>query len=239
MVMKKIVAGCIAGISVLCAVMLRASDLELTCLRAERAFRYGEWAQTAALTELALDEKPDSARLYARAIVAEDMLGDTVRSTSILERAMAHGVALDSVVDAVRADAFVIGEARVYDRFLLRTRSRMPWLARAIDARLLDYYAFRGDGERVVRLASSMLRGLPDSMRYLSLLARGHDLCGDISQADAVRRRILAIDPDNLEALRALGCSLMQQGDRTQAHTLLERARQLEPTPYIDQMLLK
>ncbi len=214
-----------------------AADLGLTCVRAERAFRYGEWAQAAALTELALDERPDSARLYARAIVAEGMLADTVRSAALLERAMAHGVALDSVVDAVRADAFGIGEAHIYDSFLLRARRQMPWLARAIDARLLDYYAMRGDGERVVELATAMLTGLPESTRYLDLLARGYDMQGLDAEADATRRRLLDVDPDNLDALRALGCSLMRQGRRDDALPLLRRAQAIHPTPYIDNML--
>lgn len=220
-----------------CILAAYADDTDLTCRRSERAMHYGEWAQAAALTGLALDARPDSAALYARAIVADDMLGDTTRCDALLESAMAHGVALDSVVDAVRRDAFAIGQARIYDRFLTRTRRRMPWLSRAIDARLLDYYAMRGDGDRTVELATAMLRGLPDSTRYLTLLARGYDMQGDPEAADNTRRRILDIDPDNLEALRALGCSLARQGHGDEARTILVRAQDLSPTPYIDKIL--
>lgn len=219
------------------AVAVPAADLELTCRRADRAFAYGEWSQAMALTRIALDIRPDSAALYARGIVAADMLADSVAGMAMLEQAMAHGVALDDVVGAVRSEAFGIGHAGIYDSFLRRTRTGMPWMARAIDARRLDYYLLRGDGERVVQLASAMLEGLPGSVRYMEALAKGYDLEGRTDSADAVRRSILEADPTNVEALRALGCSLMQQGHTVEARPLLERAQRLDPTPYIEKLL--
>ena len=214
-----------------------APDYTLTERRAERSFGFGEWAQAGALYELMLDERPDRAPVYARAIVAASLQCDTTRSVQLLERAMAHGVPLDSVVDGVRASAFGAGEASVYADFLLRTRARMPWIARAIDARLLHYYDMRGDGPQIVALAETMLNGLPDSPRYLALLARGHMLQGHEAEAEAAWRRILQADPHNLEALRALGCRLMAGGHTAEARTLLERAQAIEPTPYIQSLL--
>lgn len=210
---------------------------ERTAVRAERSFGFGEWAQAEALYELLLDERPDTAPVYARAIVAASLAGDTVRATSLLERAMAHAVPLDSVVEGVRAAAFGAGEAAVYADFLHRTRSRMPWMARAIDARLLDYYDFRADGAEIVRLAEAMLAGLPDSARYLKLLARGHMLQGDTARAEEAWRRLLKAHPDNLDALRALGCMLASDGRTDEARPLLQRAQDIEPTPYIENLL--
>ncbi|MDE6269800.1 MAG: hypothetical protein K2M12_02960 [Muribaculaceae bacterium] len=224
-----VLAGCAAGV--------RAADFELTCRRSERAFDYGEWAQAAALSQIAIDMRPDSAALYARGIVAYDMMADTTAGVALLENAMAHGVALDDVVGAVRNEAFAIGHADIYDSFLQRTRARMPWMARAIDARRLDHYMLRGDGERVVLLAGSMLEGLPGNVHYMSLLARGYDMQGLTARADETRRRILEAEPDNVEALRALGCSLLHQGHRAEARRLLEHAQRLAPTPYIEKLL--
>ena len=145
----------------LAAATAAAADYGLTARRADRNFAFGEWAQAGALYELMLDERPDSAGVYSRAIVAASMLGDSARCASLLERAMAHSVALDSVVEGVRAAAYGAGHASVYADFLHLARTRMPWLARAMDARLLDYYDSRSDGPEIVRLAEAMLAGLP------------------------------------------------------------------------------
>lgn len=225
-------------VAAVCSAAAAATDgYSATARRADRNFDFQEWAQAGALYELMLDERPDSAGVYSRAIVAAAMLGDTLRSTALLERAMAHSVALDSVVDGVRRNAFAIGHAGVYADFLNRTRARMPWMARALDARLLDYYSFRNDGARMVQLSEAMLRGLPDSERYLALLAEGHLLQGHTAEAEATWRRLLDAHPGNLGALRSLGTLLMQQGRTDEGRLLLSRAHEIEPTPYTDQLL--
>ncbi|MDE6136181.1 MAG: hypothetical protein K2F97_01750 [Muribaculaceae bacterium] len=219
------------------AIAASGADYTLTERRAERNFAYGEWAQAEALYELMLDERPDTAPVYARAIVASTMMGDTLRCADLLERAMAHSVPLDSVVEGVRRAAFGAGRADAYVDFLQRTRLRMPWMARALDARLLDYYDKRSDGPEIVRLAGEMLRGLPDSTRYLSLLARGHMLQGHGPEAEAAWCRILTLEPDNVDALRSLGLRLLATGRDAEGRPLLERAQALSPTPYIENML--
>ena len=223
--------------SLLCCICATAADPGLTATRADRAFGFGEWAQAEALYELVLHERPDSAPVYARAIVAASLQPDTLRAVELLERAMAHGVALDSVTSGVRRAAMSCGHTAVYADFLKRTRRQMPYMARAIDARLLDYYEFRNDGPQIVRLATEMLRGLPDSARYLSALARGLTLCGDSDGAETAWRRVLDVDPDNVEALRALGLMLRAAGRAAEAHPLLERAQALSPSPYLEKLL--
>lgn len=220
-------------IAVFVALAATAADYGLTERRADRNFGFGEWAQAEALYELMLDERPGEAPVYARAIVASAMMGDTVRCATLLERAMAHSVPLDSVVEGVRSASFGAGEGGVYAAFLRRTRHQMPWMARALDARLLDYYDTRSDGPEIVRLAEEMLRGLPDSTRYLALLARGHILQGHGAEAEAAWSRILAIEPDNIDGLRALGLRLLSTGRAAEGRPLLERAQSLHPTPYI------
>lgn len=232
MKLKLLLAACAAS-----AISAAAAGFDTTARRADRNFDFQEWAQAGALYELMLDERPDSAAVYSRAIVAASMLDDTLRSTALLERAMAHSVALDSVVDGVRRTAFAIGHAGVYADFLHRTRAQMPWMARALDARLLDYYAFRNDGERMVQLSEAMLSGLPDSERYLAQLARGHLLQGHTAEAEAAWRRLLDAHPDNLDALRSLGTLLMQQGRTDEGRALLRRVHDIAPTPYTDQLL--
>lgn len=214
-----------------------ASDYDLTAVRAARSFGFGEWAQAGALYELMLAERPGCASTYAHSIVAAELQPDTARSVALLERAMAHGVALDSVVDGVRSAAMACGRADVYDTFLRRTRRRLPYMARAIDARLLDYYEFRNDGAGMVALAESMLSGLPDSGRYLDALARGCMLQDDTAGAERAWRRLLDIEPSHLGALRSLGMLLHTLGRDAEARPLLERAQRIEPTPYIENIL--
>ncbi|MBD5277147.1 MAG: hypothetical protein HDS30_05805 [Bacteroides sp.] len=209
------------------------NSYELNATRASRAFGFGEWAQASALYELMLDERPDSASTYSRAIVAAAVLDDSLRASSLLERAMAHGVPFDTVVDGVRSAAFSAGHAAVYPAFLTRSRAIMPWLARAIDARLLDYYAFRNDGERMTALATAMLEGLPGDPRYLDLLARGRLLQADTHGAEAAWRLALATDPSYHPALCGLGALLSRLGRDSEARELLERAAAINPSPFL------
>lgn len=209
----------------------------LTRLRADRSFGFGEWAQAGALYELLLDSCPSDAAAYSRAIVAAGMLGDSLRPADLLSRAMAHGVALDSVAAGVREAAMEAGHAAAYEEFLVQTRARMPYMARAIDARLLAYYEFRNDGPGIVALSEAMLRGLPDSVRYLRSLARGHMLQGHTAQAEAAWRHVLELDADNVDTLRDLGCMLMAENRADEGRKLLARAQQLAPTPYVESLL--
>ena len=219
------------------AIAASAADYALTARRAARNYHFGEWAQAGALFELMLDQHPDSARTYSRAIVAASMLADTARTVGLLERAMNHGVALDSVVEGVRSESLAKGASHIYEEFLNRIRARLPYMARAVDARLLDYYEFRNDGPQIVRLSRAMLEGLPDSPRYLMALARGSILTGDTATAEAAWQRILEDDPRNIDALRAYGLYMHQSGRPAEARPLLERADRIAPTPYITKIL--
>ena len=81
-------------------------------------------------------------------------------------------------------------------------------MTRALDNQLLQYYDFRNDGPMIEQYARRMLAPLPDSVEYLTLLARGLLLQGKIDQAAAVWQQILTLDPTDPGArhhLEALG----------------------------------
>ncbi|MDE6286705.1 MAG: hypothetical protein K2L99_06905 [Muribaculaceae bacterium] len=227
----RIIIAIIMAVTALAAVA--QSSYELNATRAARAFGFGEWAQASALYELMLAERPDSAATYSRAIVAAAVLDDSLRASSLLERAMAHGVPFDTVVQGVRSAAFSAGHAAVYPRFLKRARSLMPWLARAIDARLLDYSTFRNDGESMTALAREMLAGLPGDPRYLDILARGRLLLGDTAGAETAWREALQADPAHHASLCGLGALLELLGRPDEAAPFLRRAAQINPSPFL------
>lgn len=201
--------------------------------RAERAWAWHEWSSAATLYEIMIAERPDSAALYARAIVAGEMYGDTTACLHLVERAMGRGIALKQLIADVRRTSFEIGAGDTYAGFLYRLRAGMPWLSRPLANELLSYYTFRRDGARMVRYARIMLAGLPDDIGYLSLLARGYLLQDMARDALDVWLHILQLDPDNYDALLEVGTYMRLHGDSSAALDYLSRAQNLHPTPYV------
>lgn len=201
--------------------------------RAERAYEGSEWASAAALYEIAIDHRPDSAQLYSRAIVASELAGDTAAAPDLVERAMAHGVGLSALLGAVRRESFAVGEGDTYAAFLRRLRREMPWMGRPLDNELLSYYVFRRDGAGMVKYARIMLQGLPDSADYLSILAEGYLLAGDSDEAVATWEHILSLYPEHYDTLINLGNYYIASGRRPWALEYLRRAQNIHPTPYV------
>lgn len=205
--------------------------------RAARAFEWHEWNSAAALYVQLLDMRPDTARDYSRAIVAYELAGDTTAGIVLVERAMAHSIGFASLIADVRATSFSVGAGDTYAAFLLRLQREMPWMARAIDHQLLDYYTFRRDGAMMVKYSRMMLDGLPGSIEYLSLLAEGYLLDGQDSLAVSTWKKILELSPDDYGTLLNLGIYSKLHGDPTTAAECLRRAYTIHPTPYVEVLL--
>ncbi|MDO4319903.1 MAG: hypothetical protein Q4C34_04940 [Bacteroidales bacterium] len=214
-----------------------ADRYALTAERATRAYDSREWSSAAALYELMLDMRPDSSDIYARAIVANIQVPDTAATVDLMERAMSHGLGLADVLTEVRTQSFAIGRGDSYGDYLLQLRAAMPWMSRALDHELLEYYTFRNDGPMTVRYARIMLAGLPESAEYRAVLARGYLLSGDDRQAVATWQAMLQTDHDDYTALLNLGNYHAVMGDNTEAAEYLRRAQRLHPTPYVEATL--
>lgn len=204
--------------------------------RADRAFSAREWASAQALYMLEADRTPAQARPYGRIVVAALMAGDTSCTISQIERAMAHGVPLDSVLSVVETESMTLGQGDMYAGELHRIENSLPYLRRPVQARLLNYYTFRNDPENIIRYSQLLLRGLPDSPRYLNSLAYGYTLAGDNAAAIATWEKTLKADPDNIEALVSLGNALFDI-DQASALTYLRRAYSLRPSDYLLRLL--
>lgn len=205
--------------------------------RADRFFDQKEWAQASATYYQMLDQRPDSVPLYGKAIVACAMRGDTLAEIQLMNRALDHKIPFDSLLSRVKSTSFQLGNSNLYGDFLLRVKNAHPWLRRPVDAYLLRYYTYRRDGARMIEYANTMLRGDSLNIGFLSTLADGHMLCGEFDSAVDTYRRILAADPDNVNALLQLGCYYYELGDNAAAIPWLRRARRLRPTPHLDAIL--
>lgn len=201
-------------------------QFEHRAIRADREFAYGEWTHAATLYGLLIADRPDSLQLYSRAIVAYDLSGDTITSISLLEDAMAHGIGLASLLENVRADFFQAADSDAFGPYLQRMQRQFTWMQRAIDNQLLRHYTFRRDGPMMVHYAQVMLAPIPNSVEYLSLLAQGYLLCGDMPAAADTWEHILQVDADNVDALLYLAFYL-QPTDPDRSAQLEARANRL------------
>ena len=237
-----VMAVALAAAGVIAAATPAATDdadarLAQTAVRAERAFAFGEWPSAQALYELLVDRRPDCADYYARAIVAAELAGDTVAGPDLVERAMSHGIPFAPLLADIRATSYSAGAGDGYGAFLLRLQSALPWLARPLDNELLAYYTSRSDGPMMVRYATVMLDGLPDSVEYLMLLARGYMLQDNLTAAAETWQRVLALDAGNFDALLWLGNYARLDGRPADARRYFKAAYDLRPTPYLARML--
>lgn len=233
--MKKILAT-ITGICISFAAMA-ASDYATTAAKAQRFFDAREWASAQALYGLMLDQRPDADSVYVRAIVASSMLRHNQTASQLLTDAMKAGVSFSRLMSGVKSVAFEVGAPAVYEDFLIRSQRDCPWLERAIDAELLNYYMFRNNGQKTVEYARKMIAGLPDSVEYLSDLAQGYIAMGDGERASDIWKKILSLDPDNYLTLLNLGNYYDITGDRPGAADYLQRAAQIRQTPYVAKRL--
>lgn len=206
-------------------------------LKANRFFDQREWAQAAATYYQMLEQRPDVAGTYGRAIVANAIRNDTIGEMTLMAKALDNKIPFDSVLSQVKTQSFAIGKSNLYGDFLLRVKDAYPWMRRPIDNYLLRYYTFRHDGVKMMEISNLMLQGAPDNIGFLSTYAQGAMLCGDYPTAEATYKKILAIDPDDYDTLLTLGNFYRMNGDAAQGRPLLERAYLLHPTPHLQQLL--
>ncbi len=224
-----------------------AADYEVIADKAARFFRHREWASASAMYELMLEQAPDVADTYSHAIIAASMRADTTDEMRLLGQAMQHSIPFDSVMSGVRKIALMSGNIDTYEHFLLNAQKSHPWLERAIDRFLLDYYCFRADGQKMVRYSRLLLHGLPDNEAFLSTLAQGQLLEGNVDSAMTTYRNILSLNPDNYEALLYIGNRACLEIPHSQparrdslkrvARTTLQHAYAIRPTPFVADLL--
>lgn len=215
-------------------------DYDTLMLKARRFADWKEWRSAAAMYQLAAQQQPTSPHAYAPAMIIYGMLGDTDEVSDLLTTALKAGIPPDSLFNAARSASIEISHLNLYEQFLLTARRCAPYLTRAINDRLLDYYTFRNDGPKMTEYAELMLPS--DSIDnkqipYLTRLALGYIDMGRTQEAMYYFQQILKNDPDNLNALLYLGNYYAQTGEMQQALPYLLRARTIRPSLYLNSII--
>ncbi|MBO4379416.1 MAG: hypothetical protein J5784_00270, partial [Muribaculaceae bacterium] len=192
------------------AIVAVAADYGTTARKAARFFAEREWASAGAMYELMLNERPTDVKTYASAIVAAYENADTVKAMQLFTRAQSNLIPFDSILTATRNASFSIGEPRLYEDFLCRTKDANPTLERVVDNYLLKYYLFRRDGEKIHDYAMKMSEGAPNRNDYYLASIKGRLRKGEISPATIEAFCADDHNPDDFESLVYLGVIAMQ-----------------------------
>lgn len=222
-----------------CLSALSSTEISYSELKtkAERFFDNKEWASAEAMYQLMNEQRPSIASDYASGIVAAGMRGDSVAQLRFFDKALTKHIPFDSLFNIVEKRSFSIGSTSLYERFLLMVPNHYAWLRRNVEARLMKYYAFRRDGDGVVEYAKVMLKGLPGDVGFTMLLGEGYMQLGDYNKAMECFQHIVEKDPDNFDALVYLGLFYADNGQTDRGRGYLERAMEVNPTPYLEKRL--
>lgn len=202
--------------------------------RAARAYAAGEWASAQALYTVAADAEPTSADAAAHMIVSAEMRADTTVAATALNRYMSTGSPLEPLLDDVEELCYNQGRANMYGGLLLRLTREVPYLRRPLALRLLKFYIFRANPEQTIEYATMLLRGQPGDPQYLNAMGKAYMMLGDIGRAVRCFADALTSDPDNREALLALGNYYGSLDDAATALPYLRRAEALAPSEYLE-----
>lgn len=217
------------------------SELDIQYQRTERkALRFrddAEWLNASAMFTLMIDARPYVASNYANAVIANTMSGDTAAVVRIMELGMTNNVPMDTIFADVQRISTRLGISYLYEDLLINSAQHFPWLQRSLNSYLLKYYTFRNNGPQMVRYARIMLAGMPDSIDFQRILAKGYMLSNNMADAITVWRQILADHPDNLDTLLDLGNYYITIGAMAKAKPYLDLAYRLHPTPYLKNLL--
>ncbi len=242
-----------AAILAICAAAALPSNAEDNAIRqrAERHYSAGEWVNAAAMYGLLIDARPQNTGFYARAITSAAMR-DSIQprieaeQMMLLRRALAARVPVDSLIAAVGRESITLGHAQIYERFLTAAAACEPWMSRIVDAALLRYYILRRNPVATEKYARAMLTGQPDNTMWLSALADGQLGEGDLRGAAHTWMEIAAdttaapTPPGRTspqwQAMVEAALTLRAIGLTDSAATIMHRAYDLHPTPYLKRL---
>lgn len=213
------------------------SDYEKLSNKATRFFDNQEWASANAMYILMLEKQPDSVSVYAHAVVANIMAGDTLQALDMTQRSLGRQIPIENLLTDVRDISFNIGNGKLYEEYLLKIKQHFPWFSRIADNYLMEYYAFRQNSPKLIEYACTMLEGLPDDLRFLRMLAYGMLLDGKTEQAIQIWLKTALKYPQNYDTTLDLANCYKAMGNASEALKWYKKAYSLHPTPYVASMI--
>ena len=122
----------------------------------------------------------------------------------------------------------------------IRTLRSLFWSDRDPDGRgfapLADAYRRAGDAKQALELLGDGMDRHPDFTPGHVVVARLYVEQGLFTEAGIAARRVLDLDPENVDALRSLALSLDEEGEAVEAAKVREQLASLEPEPLEDEM---
>jgi len=182
------------------------------------------------------NRRPGEAHYYLGGIAERE--GDTV--TALREYRQA-GDGYEFIPAQARISAILVNEGRLaearehFDRLRAQRPSRKQQLI-LLEAQLLTE---RGMQEEVFEFLDAALAADPENIELLYFRAMTGQRFDRIDILEADLRRVIEIDPENADALNALGYTLTDQTDRhEEALVLIEKALAIKPdeAAFIDSM---
>ncbi len=198
---------------------------------------------TAALVAMQLERWGDAREVWGSLIAAgervedaryflaqtEEHAGETERAAA-LYRAISDGPYRADA--AIRLAGLLAKQGRLAEARELLTESRAGDADRAVDLYVAeaDLLNKHGAGEQALELYGLALKSHPDDSDLLYSRSLVYSQLGRVPEAEADLRRVIAKEPDNADALNALGYTLADLTDRyREALELIERALRLKP----------
>lgn len=227
----------IVFLTLLSALTSFALDNATVRLRADRYFSQNEWPSASAFYTLLLEQDKECTDMFGKAIVSSLMIPDTAAVLRFTNDAIDRHVPFKSLFGTVKSESFSIGLENAYENYLILVKDNYAWMTRTVDNSLMEYYTFRKDGKNMIKYASIMLEGLPESVNFLSILAQGYLLDGQTDKAVETYCKILDIDATNYDALLYLGNYYWNINDKATARTYFFKAYEIHPTPFVKKKL--
>ena len=220
-----------ARLAYLQALSLKPGDAKVLCNLGEWCIAQNQSAEALDWFERALSSSP---RLFEARLNKTAALFELARYEEA--RLLAEQLALD---EPLRAEAFLnLGNVLVHTgkskRGILQYKKALelqPGYAEA-HFNLATLLGSRADLAQTIGYLEQRIKEQGDSVQNLGLLAAAEQAAGHLGKSEALCRRILARQPDNLTALITLGSCLDGGGDAAAALPLYERVLALDPSQW-------
>lgn len=203
-------------------------DLNSTRRLASLEFGRGRYESAAGLLESVLEREPNHPELAYALGEIRRTAGDLPRALEAFERV---GAGAPNYADArLQIVALLEAEERYTEALEEVERLRVSQPNRRLDFHAAALQIELGDVDRGVALLESLLDGSEADLEIYYQLGLQYGASGDPDRALRSMQQVLALDPENVNALNYVGYSWAERGENLEeAETLIRRALEISP----------